>query len=203
MTSIVQPVSRTKFSQSAASRITGKSRTTIAKHIRARKLSVEKDADGNTLIDASELIRVYGDACDFSVEEGGKTSSKTRTSKSEPHQTDQREVDRLQAQLDRERQLYDDQIEHLKAALAKAQDGHNRATLLLEDQTKRGGGWEQALQNMEEKLANQRANEIASQREQAESEMQKLKDEAAKREERLKRALDAERKKPIWKKIWS
>ena len=56
---------------------------------------------------------------------------------------------------------------------------------------------------MEEKLANKMAQEITNQQEQAQSDMQKLKDEAAKREERLKRALEAERKKPLWKKIWS
>lgn len=55
----------TKYTISAASRLTGKSRPTISKHIRQGRLSCEDDGQGAKLIDAVELIRVYGDACNF------------------------------------------------------------------------------------------------------------------------------------------
>ena len=197
----------TKYTIAAANRITGKSRTTISKHISSGALSVEVTSDGKKLIDASELLRVYGDACNFDREEGRVVSSK---SNSEKASIGGNELQLVKAQLEsqigerkNERDLYIAQIENLQDSLAKAQDGHNRATLLLEHHSKKGGDWEQALQAMEEKLANKMAHEITNQQEQAQSEMQKLKDEAAKREERLKRALEAERKKPLWKKIWS
>ena len=46
----------TKYSISAAHRITGKSRTTITKHLASGKLSCEEDAQGNKLIDAFQEL---------------------------------------------------------------------------------------------------------------------------------------------------
>lgn len=59
-------ITKTKFNQSEAARIVGRVRNTIAAHIKSGKLSAERDGDGNLEIDQSELIRVYGDDCDFS-----------------------------------------------------------------------------------------------------------------------------------------
>ena len=69
---------KTKYTITAAHRITGKSRTTLQKHLKKGKLSCEETDDGIKLIDASELIRVYGDACDFTREEGLATSAGIR-----------------------------------------------------------------------------------------------------------------------------
>ena len=49
-----------KYTVIQAAKITGKSRQTIYRHIDAKPISVTQDDDGNQLIDASELIRVYG-----------------------------------------------------------------------------------------------------------------------------------------------
>lgn len=49
-----------KVNLSQASKLAGKNRTTIWRHIKAGKLSSERDYEGNPLIDTSELIRVYG-----------------------------------------------------------------------------------------------------------------------------------------------
>ena len=51
----------TKLNISRASRATGKNRTTLYRHIESGKLSSEKDGTGNTVIDVSELQRVYGE----------------------------------------------------------------------------------------------------------------------------------------------
>jgi len=48
-----------KHSVSEASRLTGKNRTTIHRHIKKGVISVEKGPTGNFLIDTSELERVY------------------------------------------------------------------------------------------------------------------------------------------------
>lgn len=49
-----------KHSISEASRITGKSRSTIHRHIKIGKISKEIASDGAPVIDTSELQRVYG-----------------------------------------------------------------------------------------------------------------------------------------------
>ena len=49
-----------KHSISEASRLTGKARSTIHKHINDGKVSKELDKEGNPVIDTSELVRAYG-----------------------------------------------------------------------------------------------------------------------------------------------
>lgn len=116
----------TRYSISAAARIIDKSRATISRHMKAGKLSYEVDDDGNKLIEASELIRVYGQDCDFKREET-RGPSETKRIESQDETAAVKEMhERLLAQ-------YAAQIEHLKGALEKAQDGQNRVTLLLEN----------------------------------------------------------------------
>ena len=54
-----------KYTVIQAAKITGKSRQTIYRHIDSKPISVTQDDDGNQLIDASELIRVYGNDINF------------------------------------------------------------------------------------------------------------------------------------------
>jgi len=49
-----------QLSISAAARAAGKDRGTIQRYIKNGKLSVSKDAAGNTIIETSELLRVFG-----------------------------------------------------------------------------------------------------------------------------------------------
>lgn len=49
-----------KHTISEASRITGKSRSTLHRHIKSGKLSKSLDESGAPIIDTSELQRVYG-----------------------------------------------------------------------------------------------------------------------------------------------
>lgn len=171
----------TKYSISAASRITGKSRTTISKHLKQGKLSCEEGGDGAKLIDASELIRVYGDACAFDVDQSrDRQPSPAEKPPMATEQGVQAALTTLQTQLDkevtereRERAHYREQIEQLQAALERAQEGHNRATLLLEN--KAGGGELQAAMQL------------------LRSEMHNLKEEAR------KLAREEVRSQPWWK----
>lgn len=50
-----------KVNLSKAAVLVGKNRTTIWRHIKQGKVSIERDRDGNPLVDTSELIRVYGE----------------------------------------------------------------------------------------------------------------------------------------------
>lgn len=149
----------TKYSISAAHRITGKSRTTITKHLSSGKLSCTEDDEGNKLIDASELMRVYGADCDFSREEEASAISSPA---SNTEQGVQPSLSSLQALLEkevsereRERGQLQRQIDNLQDALKLAQEGQNKAMLLLQDKTSGGGEWQQALKALEAKIANQ------------------------------------------------
>ena len=181
-------MTRTSYSIAAAHRITGRSRTTIAKHVKTGKLSCSVDSNGQKRIEATELIRVYGDDLDFSVEEGSSIAkSKTNNSVNEASaatvQLLQERVEREQVERERERNLLMEQIDHLKEALSKSQEGQNRVALLLENQSGAAADTKRRLNEIEESLVKQ-------QREAHE----RLK--AGSREiERLKRALVESQKK--------
>lgn len=177
-----------QYSISAAHRITGKSRTTITKHISTGKLSCSEDGQGNKLIDASELMRVYGDACDFSKAGEPELS----TTEAETGQGVQPNASTLKALLEkeiaereRERGQWQRQIDHLQEALKLAQEAQSKAMLLLEDKSSGGGEWQQAIKALEAKIANQEEG---------------LKQQLAKASEEAKRAARQEMlQKPWWK----
>lgn len=177
----------TRYSISAASRITGKSRATIARHIKASKLSFELDNDGNKLIDASELMRVYGDDCDFRQEEKrGQTSESVRV-ESKPATNDVA-IDAVREQLIEQ---YKAQIDHLQQALDKAQDGQNRVTLLLEQKSSERNDWQESIQAMGRTIAEETKSEIKELREGHQREIKQL-----------KRALHQERARTVWQRLF-
>ena len=55
----------TKYTLTQASNIVGKGRTTLNRHIKEGRLTVEKNDQGHKVLDASELLRVYGSSLDF------------------------------------------------------------------------------------------------------------------------------------------
>ena len=149
----------TKYSISDAHRITGKSRTTITKHIAAGKLSCEEDEQGNNLIDASELMRVYNDECDFSRARGDGEALAEVAGVVQGVQpvlsTLKAQLDKEVAERERERAQLQRQIDNLQDALKLAQEGQNKAMLLLEHRSSGGGEWEKAIKALEERIANQ------------------------------------------------
>lgn len=114
--------------------------------MKSGKLSFERDANGAKVIDGSELVRVYGSDCDFNREEGTANASAQGKGHalSKDDQSLHSQLTNVQQQLEqqieerrRERQQSQDQIDRLTDALKSAQEGHNKALLLLQHQ---GGG---------------------------------------------------------------
>lgn len=163
----------TKYSITAAHRITGKSRTTIQKHLKQGKISATEGPDGAKLIDASELMRVYGDDCDFSREEGSQApapaSESSTTVRTELH-TLHEKLDTLQEERRRERQQLQAQIDHLQESLKLAQEGSNRALLLLENRSG-GGDWREAFAKLRRQVAQQESEAVAKAKEEARAEI--------------------------------
>lgn len=143
----------TRYTISAAHRIAGRSRTTIQRHLKKGKLSAIDGEDGVKLIEASELVRAYGEECDFSVEEQPAKDEQGSSDlvQHELHTLQQR-VESLEEERRRERQQLEAQIDHLQDALRLAQEGHNKATLLLESRSG-AGEWRTAIELLEAKLA--------------------------------------------------
>lgn len=168
----------------------------------AGKLSYEQDDRGNRVIDASELIRVYGDDCDFdqaeaSVKKTSRSNGNGAAAVDQPLHSEltfvQQQLERETREREREREQYQQQIERLEDALTRAQEGHNKATLLLEHRSERVGNWEQSLRALEERLANQEKR--------AEQDRETV--EQSKRQAvRYKQAYEAEKAKPFWRKIF-
>lgn len=108
-----------RHSISEAARLTGKARSTIQRHIKAGRLSVQADPDGNPIIDTSELTRVYQ-----TLQVGGAAESTMRQHETPPSDT------LLQAEIDALRQERDDlakaaeaaEIDRLKADLASVRE---------------------------------------------------------------------------------
>lgn len=98
----------TKLNVSQAARATGKNRTTLYRHMSSGKLSVEKDATDNPVIDVSELERVYGtvkmDAAPATVKQTDeKPQSDSRQSEAE-FQMLQLKLDHAEQERDAERE---------------------------------------------------------------------------------------------------
>lgn len=67
-----------KLNLSQAAKIVGRNRTTLWRHINNGKLSIERDRDGNPLVDTSELLRVYGEMkLDATLEQEKKHHNET------------------------------------------------------------------------------------------------------------------------------
>ncbi len=167
------PKQPTKYSITAAHRITGKSRTTIQKHIKQGRLSTTEGLDGAKLLDASELIRVYGADCDFSREEGAQSAEKHRPAAHDWAPTElnalREKLDTLNEERRREREQLQSQIEHLQESLKLAQEGHNRATLLLENRVG-GGDWREAFVKLKRQVEQRETHVIAKAKEEAREE---------------------------------
>ncbi|WP_411845632.1 hypothetical protein AAFN60_18620 [Roseibacillus persicicus] len=187
-------MTQSKFTISDIHRITGKSRTTISKHMEEGKLSYEREGD-KKLVDAAELMRVYGSECDFDRVKGKKPPPKSASLESFPQATDfaQQQLDNERKERERERTQYLNQIEHLQEALGSAQEGHNRATLLLENHSSGGGALQIALDGLEQRMSKQ---ELSLSEEKA------LSLKLRKQNAQLKRAIRREREKSVWERIF-
>lgn len=182
-------MSKSKFTISDAARRVNRNRATISRHIKAQKLSYEVDNEGRKLIDASELIRVYGD--DFSPEgEGGGKNDTPQSNPSSNHAGH----DQLIAELKSRVEHLESTNSQLQQTLAKALD----IPPLLEDRKAKETAWQATLDATVAKVVEQTEKQIAA--------LQTKHDEEHDRREKelvsLKRALKAERQKSPWQKLF-
>lgn len=203
-----------------AHRLTGVARSTIYKDIDSGTLSSTQNARGKQAVMVSELERVYGKVSPEKLRDKKNVSEsvatdQNRSSTIQSSQTDQvavlqERIEALRSKVESQgeiigdlkevrrdnRRFYEEQIEVLKDALDKAQDGYNSMTKLLEDKSKtenQSNKWEEGLKALESRIANQERQTLAE-KAKAEKHLQKAK--------AFKRALEAERNKSFWKKLF-
>jgi hypothetical protein len=197
-----------KYSAIQVAKIVGTTRQTVSRHIKSGVLSAEKDEDGNNVVDASEIIRVYQGKANFdalhddsgNVTSGNATSVTTKDTTvtdlvaEEKLNTASVKIEMLEEQMRRERELLQNQIQSLQTALEKSQDGQNKLTLLLEHKESEGAGdWKKAMKAVEARVANQE-KENKEEKERA----QKI----LRQNQQLKKALEAEKSKSLWQKLF-
>ena len=178
----------TQYTITQAHRISGRSRTTIQKHVKKGKLSFT-EKDGVKLIDASELARVYNlKPSDFERDNGSQEPPSDREEGGVA--VVRAELDSVRKQLDtltterrRVRDQLQAQIDHLQEALATAQSGQNRVTMLLEQRSTDSDQWRSSIESMQQQVADMKTTQ---------------RQEVA----RLTRALKQQREKGFWTRLF-
>jgi hypothetical protein len=194
-----------------AAYIIGKTKKTIYNHKDRNKFSYEQDDEGRTVIDISELMRVYGStpAITEKIEElqSGEESSvgvitqnyteKKNSKKTDDNLEDKMIIVKLEAELEKEKALknkVEDDVEYFKIALEKSQETAQKVTMLLEGKKESGAGeWEKSLKALENRISNQEKTA----KDTAEKEQKIIRQNRA-----LKKALDEERNKSFFKKLF-
>ena len=190
---------QTKYSISEAARIVNRGRATITRHMDAGELSFDINDQGNRTVDASQLLRVYRDRCDFDRASGSK---KTNTNRSVAAKI------ATDPDFTALKEQYEARIADLKDALSESKEtiAEERDTRkLLENKTKEQTNWKEALSEMEGKIASKVQQEVAEMKKQSEQEIHGLKERhRAKIGEinNLKSELSKERNKSLWQKLF-
>lgn len=200
-----------KISMEQAAYIIGKTKKTIYNHKDRNRFSYEQDDEGRTVIDISELIRVYGSTPEITkrIEElqsrDGDNESvitqnyteKKRQKNTNNNLEDKILVVKLEAELEKEKALkkkVEEDVEYFKTALEKSQETAQKVTMLLEGKKDSGAGeWEKSLKALENRLSNQ---------EKAAKETQEKEQKILRQNRALKKALDEERNKSFFKKLF-
>lgn len=183
-----------KYSISEAARIVGITRKTFYKHIDKKGISMEQDDNGNPLVDASELIRIYGDRCTFDTEEqqprphkelGAAKSASDNTPKADAVELAvlKERLSNVEQQRDQLEKLYEQEREERKAG-----------TRLLADQRSKQDNWERSFSELKA--------QIAAQENYGKKELESFKEETERKLRLYRRALQAERNKGLWERLF-
>ena len=189
-----------KVSITKAAQLSGVSRTTLYTDMNSGKVTFHIEGKNKKTIDVSELERVYGS---LNIVDGPKVSNDVKAE--QPNLTNSNQpltelaVLRERAALSEKHKeemkaQYEARIESLEESLSKAQDGYNSVTKLLEHKESDGeGNWEKAMKGIEARVANQE-NEAKEEKQRA----QKI----LRQNHALKKALDAEKNKSFFQKLF-
>lgn len=194
-----------RYTVNEAAQIVGITRQTIYRHIDSKPISVIKDDNGNQMIEASELMRVYGSDIDFKALSDDKPANVT-SNKPQAVTTNHVEIptsidDKIQLakfemQIENLRQQMeqkDEETDYIKKLLEEEKTERKAANNLLEDHRERENLWNKQFKALEQRIANQ---------EKSFNETQEKYKRAVLQGRGLKKKLDEERTKTFWQKLF-
>jgi chromosome segregation ATPase len=196
-----------KISVSQAAKLSGKSRETINKATQNGTLAYTlNSATKRKEIDVAELERVYKLVTTMAALEEASVPVKSASSVSSSDTSveaaqlrvklasSERTIEMIQAERDRERRQLESEIENLRSSLEKAQEQHGKALLLITDQSSqtqsKKDDWDKSLRALEARLANH------------EKEQRETKEAAKRKIASLQRALEQERTKSFFERLF-
>ena len=183
-----------KYSISKAAQHVGVTRKTFYKHIKTKGISVDRSNPDKPVIDASELIRVYGS--DFKAD----LDDKQGVNNTEKPEQGAKALDQAVelAVLKREVELITEQRDQFEKLYQEEKASSQSNLKLLTDERQKQSQWEL----MFEKLQNQ----VSLQEQTTSRELSELKETVQIGEKRLRqtrRALQQERNKTLWQKLFT
>lgn len=201
-----------KLSMEEAAQVIGKTKKTIYNHKDKNRFTYEIDSDGKAVIDVSELLRVYGSSSEINerlekliADPRGEISVKKETYTAATKREESALIEykiklaRLEAELSKEQELKkkaEEQVDYFKEALERAQDTSQKITLLLENKSKENekeDKWQNSMSALESRVSNQEAK--------AKEDLEKSQ-KVLRQNQALKKALEAEKNKSLWQRLF-
>ncbi len=183
-----------KYSISEAARIVGITRKTFYKHIDKKGISMEKDDNRNPLVDASELIRIYGDRCHFETEERQPRPHK-ELGAAENASDNTPNKDTVELAVLKERlSNVEEQRNHLEKLYQQEREERQAGMRLLADQRGKQDNWERTFTEIQ--------SQITKQESERKKELESFKEETERKLRIYRRALQAERNKSFWERLF-
>ena len=190
-----------KISVNKAAKIIGKHPETIYKALRSGKLSFTLNGNNRKEIDVAELERVYPFVKTIEEIEQETEVDNFRQPLSQPDTNVEiaalkEKITNSENERNREREQLQAHIDYLEDALERSQEGHNRATLLLENHSG-GGDLEKSLKSLESRIVNQEQ----SSKERKLKSREKI-NKILQQNKALQEALEKEENKNFWQKLF-
>jgi len=191
----------TLLSMSEAAEMVGLTRPTFYRKVEELGISTT-DKDGKKKVEVSELIRVFGSEVKMNREDVSKKSADAVQTKL-PVSNDTKDLEihiaRLEADLEAEKKLRHEakeSIEYFKGQVALEKEEKNKITLLLEDHNKKQDDAQdlsKAMAALESRIANQETKA---------KEEQERAQKILRQNQALKKALEDEKTKSFWQKLF-
>lgn len=187
----------TKLTLGQAAKEAGISKPSLSAAIKKGRLSAEKNESGTYEIDPSELFRVYPPKSKANGLDNSELLPPANPKQTGGKGVSEEVLDLLLAERDKlieEKERTIKRLEHeqeaLREDLEEQREQAKRITLLLEHKSSGAGAWEQAIKQLEARIANQENETLEENR--------KLKRQLAQSRDNLRE----ERAKPFWKKLF-
>lgn len=189
-----------KLTLGQASKEVGISKPSLSIAIKKGRLSAHKNESGVYEIDPAELFRVYPKKTNTNSKTNPTTSHHTNPTKTNTNSGDEgvlalllEEREKLIAEKEKTIKRLEEEKEKVRDDLDDQKEQTKRITMLLENKADRGGEWQQSIATIEKRLSNQ---------ENSAKDLREKEQKILRQNKALKKALDDERNKSFWKKLF-